>query len=154
PGVTPQQAVAALQPVFWQAASIGAGPLDPKKWPAHLGFAPIEGVADYAHAYRAPVEIMMALVGLVLLIACTNVSLLILARNAARAREFAIRMAAGARSFAIFRQLLAESFLVVITGAVLGWLIAIAATRALAVWAKIDTGLAPDHLVLLFTLVL
>jgi predicted permease len=153
-GVSPTQAQQRLQPVFWHAATIGLGTLDFKRWPASLGFSPIRGIENYAHHYSQQVEIMMVLVGLVLLIACTNVSLLILARNAARAREFAIRMAAGARPFAIFRQLLAESFLVVFTGAVLGWLIAIGATRALAVWAKIDTGLAPDHLVLLFTLVL
>ena len=152
PAVTPQQAVEALQPVFWQAANIGAGPIDPKKWPAHLGFAPIEGIADYAHAYRAPVEIMMALVGLVLLIACMNVALLILARNAAREREFAIRMATGARTERLFRQLLTESVLLVGAGAALGWVLALGGTRALAVWARIESGLAPDRLVLLFTL--
>lgn len=150
--VTPQQAVTALQPVFWQAANIGAGPIDPKRWPAHLGFAPIEGIADYAHAYRTPVEIMMALVVLVLLIACTNVALLILARNTAREREFAIRMATGARTERIFRQLLTESVLLVGTGAALGWVLALGATRALAAWARIESGLAPNRLVLVFTL--
>jgi predicted permease len=151
-GVTPQQAVTALQAVFWQAANIGAGPIDPKRWPAHLGFAPIEGIADYAHAYRTPVEIMMALVGLVLLIACTNVALLILARHAAREREFAIRMATGARARRLFQQLMTESALLVGAGAALGWGLALGATRALAAWARIESGLAPDRLVLLFTL--
>jgi len=151
-GVTPLQARQALQPIFWQAASIGVGTIDRRKWPAHLGFVPIQGIADYQHSYRAPVEIMMALVGLVLLIACTNVSLLILARNAAREREFAIRMATGARMGRLFRQLLTESALLVGTGAVLGWVLALGATRLLAAWARIDTGLSPDHLVLLFTL--
>ena len=154
PGISPEQAQQILQPVFWQAATIGLGTLDPKVWPARLGFAPIRGIAEYARHYREPIEIMMVLVGLVLLIACTNVSLLILARNAARSREFAIRMASGASPFSIFRQLFAESILLVLIGSILGWLIAQAATRALAAWARIDTGLAPDRLVLLFTLVI
>jgi predicted permease len=152
PGVTPAQAQQALQPVFWQAASEGAGTLDAKRWPAHLGFEPIKGIAGYAKWYRAPVEIMMALVGLVLLIACTNVALLILARNAARQREFAVRMAMGAGVSRLFRQLITESLLLVAAGAVLGWGLAIGATRALALWARITTGLAPDRHVLLFTL--
>ena len=151
PGVTPEQAIQAAQPTFWQAASVGLGTIDPKQWPAHLGFQQIKGIASYA-SYGQPVDIMMALVGLVLLIACTNVALLILARNAARQREFAVRMAIGASSFRLFRQLLAESLLIVSAGAGLGWALAVQATHALAIWAKIDTGLAPDRSVLIFTL--
>jgi predicted permease len=152
PGITPEQAEQAAQSTFWQAASIGLGTIDPKQWPAHLGFQTIKGIETYS-SYRQPVEIMMALVGLVLLIACTNVALLILARNAARQREFALRMAIGASSFRLFRQLLAESLLLVSAGVALGWVLAVQATRALAIWARIDTGLAPDRGVLIFTLV-
>jgi len=152
PGISPQQAESALQSVFWQSATEPLGHLDPKAWPARLGLQPIRGITEYAHDYRTPVEIMMALVGLVLLIACTNVALLILARNAAREREFAIRMAAGARPARIFRQLLTESFVLVAIGAALGWALALAATQALAVSAQIDAGLAPDRTVLLATL--
>lgn len=94
----------------------------------------------------------MALVGLVLLIACTNVALLILARSAARQREFAIRIAVGARSFRILRPLALDSFAIVLAGAGLGWLLAIFATRMLAHRARIDAGLAPDRHVLWFTL--
>lgn len=151
-GVTPQQAIDALQPAFWQAATEPLGTLDPKVWPAHLGFEPIRGIGDYADNYRQPLEIMMALVGLVLLIACTNVALMILAKNASRQREFAVRMAIGARASRMFRQLLAESALLVLAGALLGWALAVGATRALGIWASIDTSLAPDSHVLLFTL--
>src|SRR5262249_49516656 len=52
----------------------------------------------------------------------------------------------------VFRQLLTESLLLVSTGAGVGWLVAIGATKALAVWARIEGGLAPDQRVLIFTL--
>ncbi len=152
PGMTPQRATAALQAEFWRSATATLGHVTWKEWPAHVGFREIRGIADYARDYRTPVEIMMALVGLVLLIACTNVGLLILARNAARQREFAIRMATGARPGRIFRQLLTESVLLVAAGAGLGWALALTATRVLAEWARIGAGLAPDRTVLLFTL--
>jgi predicted permease len=152
PGVSPEQAQEALQAVFWQAASTGIGTLDPKRWPAHLGFSPIKGIATYAKSYREPVEIMMALVGLVLLIACTNVALLILARNARRQREFAVRIATGAHPYRILQQLVTESVLLVSLGTSLGWFFAFVFTRALAAWAKLETGIAPDYTVLFFTL--
>jgi predicted permease len=152
PGVSPEQASEAVQGAFWDAATAPLGSLDPKKWPASLGFVPIRGIADYAKSYREPVQLMMALVGLVLLIACTNVALLILTRCAVRQREFAIRIATGARPTRILRQLVAESAVIVAGGATLGWLLAIGATRVLAHWARIDAGLDPDRRVLLFTL--
>ena len=61
-------------------------------------------------------------------------------------------MAAGAPPSRIFRQLLTESGLLVAAGASLGWGLALVATRALAVWAKIGAGLEPDRRVLLLTL--
>jgi predicted permease len=153
-GILPDQAQRVLQLTFWQSASEGVGQLDPKQWPAHLGFEPLRGIPGAQDRYRTPLEIMMALVGMVLLIACTNVALLVLARNTVRQREFAVRMALGARASRVFRQLLAESVLLVGAGAVSGWALALGATRALAAWARIDTGLAPDSHVLFFTFVL
>jgi predicted permease len=154
PSILPDLAQRILQPTFWQSASEGIGQLDPKRWPAHLGFEPLRGIPGAQDRYRTPLKIMMALVGLILLIACTNVALLFIARNTVRQREFAVRMALGARADRVFRQLLTESFLLVGAGAALGWTLAIAATRALAAWASIDAGLAPDWRVLLFTLAL
>ena len=62
-----------------------------------------------------------------------------------------MRMALGASRWPIFRPLLAESLLLVVSGAGLGWLFALGATRLLAAWSKLEMSLAPDETVLLFT---
>jgi ABC-type antimicrobial peptide transport system permease subunit len=117
-----------------------------------LDFDPAKGMQGYKQQYRVQVHILMALVLLVLLIACTNVSLLLMARNEARQREFSLKMAIGADSLHVFRQLVTESSLLVAAGAAFGWIFAIFATRALAAWSQIESGLDPDRNVLLFTL--
>jgi predicted lysophospholipase L1 biosynthesis ABC-type transport system permease subunit len=77
--------------------------------------------------------------------------MLLVAKKSARQREFSLRLALGATRWQIFRQLLMESALLVFMGALVGWLFSLAATRALAAWAQIESGLAPDATVLLFT---
>ncbi len=151
-GVTPQQAQTALQSTFGEAAKIGVGDIDPKRWQPLLTFDPAKGIQGYNQQYRDEVRVLMGLVLLVLLIACTNVALLLVARNEARQREFSLKLAIGAEKKDLFRQLLMESSLLVASGAALGWIFAIFATRALATWAEIQSGLNPDRNVLLFTL--
>ncbi|MGP8187655.1 MAG: ABC transporter permease [Terracidiphilus sp.] len=152
PGVTPMQAQQALMGAFGEVARQAVGTIDPKEWQPLLEFAPARGIDLYSEEIREPVRILMGLVGLVLLIACTNVAMMIQARNSVRQREFSLRLAIGAGRGSIFRQLLCESLLLVAAGAALGWIFALSATRMLASWSGIETGLAPDRNVLLFTL--
>ncbi len=152
PGVTEAQAVAQLQPTFQQAAYVGLGsPMAGEKRPT-LSMEAAKSFPGSEAQYGRPLRMLMAMVGLVLLIALSNVAMLLMARNATRQREFSLRLALGAGRRELFRQLLMESLLLVAIGGELAWLFAALATKALGAWAQIESSLAPDTTVLFFTL--
>jgi predicted permease len=150
PGVSPPQAMAQLTPSF-QNALANASPVDLHEQKPQLILSRVRGVENLRADYEHPLRFLMSTVVLVLLIACTNVVMLLLARNATRLPEFCLRQALGANKRTLFLQMLRESALLVAAGAALGWIFAGAATRALTLWSGVDIIIEPERRVLLFT---
>ena len=115
------------------------------------------GFSDTGRTYRTALFTLMAVVGLVLLIACANIANLLLARAAARQREISIRMAIGAARRRVMRQLISESLLLSILGALGGLLFAVWGSRLLVRFlstagSELQLDTAPDLRVLAFTM--
>jgi len=115
-----------------------------------------KGFSDLRQQFARPLWILMAMVCVVLLIACANLANLLLARGTARRREIGTRLALGVDRPRLVRQLITESFFLSLFGAALSLPIGWFASRAL--FAMVSAGnpalvidLIPDGRVLLFT---
>ena len=117
------------------------------------------GVAVMKQEYGRSLQILLSVCGLVLLIACSNVANLLLARGVARRGQTAVRMAVGATSGQIVAQALTESILLAIGGCIVGLVVAIGAARLLLTLAFhsahfLPISASPSLTVLLFAFAL
>jgi predicted permease len=124
PGVTPEQAMSELEPLFQYSLRLAPAPFRKE---VHLQ---VRSLRDRQfHDVNQAAWILLGLVAAVLLIACANVTSLMLARGVSREKELAVRSALGAGRMRLLRQSLTESLALSIAGGVAGCLFALLLLR-------------------------
>jgi putative ABC transport system permease protein len=162
PGQTAEQATASLRAVQPQIKAATIPPqYPPQIRDQYLGegltLAPAAtGRSPVGTRFQAPLVAMIAVVGLVLMIACANIANLLLARALARRQELSVRMALGASRWQLAGLLIGESVLLAVAGAALGLVFAEWSgpllIRQFGTWRDtVVLNLAPDWRVLGFT---
>jgi predicted permease len=166
PGMTMEGAQAGLQPLFHQilnrevteAPFAKASPFVKreflKMWMEVMPGS--KGRSNLRKTYSKPLFALMGIVGLVLLIACSNLANLLIARASARQREIAVRLALGAGRGRLIRQLLVESLMLAAAGGSLGVGLAVMIDQALIDFlpsghTPLSLSSTPDWTALAFT---
>jgi len=162
PGISTARASSQVNVVFQQSLHerIGSNPSQKDVNDVRHAFIEVtpggRGLSQIRSQFSTSLQILMAAVGVVLLIACANIANLLLARAASRRREIAVRLSIGASRVRLIRQMLTESVLMAAVGGAAGIVFAWWASSFL-VW-MVSTGeetlplqVAPDARVLAFT---
>ena len=135
-GVTIQQAQADIEVIAHRLAQVY-----PKNYPKNFSVQIISWVDSLVGQFRKSLYTIAAAVALLLLIACSNVANMLLARATTREKEMAIRSSLGASRLRLLGQLLIESFLLALAVAIVGCLFSYAGIKGLV--ALIPDGLIP-----------
>ena len=141
PGVTIKQAAADLDVIAHRLARVY-----PKDYPKKYTVQVLTLADSVVGQFKTVLYTLLAAVGLLLLIACANVANMLLARASAREKEIAVRASLGASRWRLIRQLLLESLLLALGGALGGCLVAYAGIKALV--TAIPQNTIPDEAVI------
>ena len=152
PGVSRTQAVAQLQPIFQTAAYVGLGTPTEGEKPPILSLHDAKSFPGYDEQYGKPLRILMAMVGLVLLIALTQRGHAADGAECDAAARVLSAAGAGRRARRAVSATADRECASGDGGGALAWGFADWQRDCWADWAQIESSLAPDSTVLLFTL--